>query len=289
VQTGEVIEILTTSQTDRGPNRDWLNIVRTSEARTKIRAWFKKERLSENIERGREMVEKEFSRGGIRLDDADMQRFLEQAAEHQRCTDVNDFYAKIGYGGISIVNLMPRLKEDYNRMIHAGEAVDVDKLVATRQKSTRSKEGIVVEGIDNCLIKLSRCCTPIPGDSIIGFITRGHGVSIHKRDCVNVPRDLEQCEEPERWIHAHWDVRGTGSFDSTVRISAFNRAGVLADVTVMIVNMRVPIHAVNARETKNGNCTIDVTIRVESVEHLQSVVQKLSKIEGVFSVDRGII
>ncbi|MDD6283940.1 MAG: bifunctional (p)ppGpp synthetase/guanosine-3',5'-bis(diphosphate) 3'-pyrophosphohydrolase [Firmicutes bacterium] len=289
VQTGEVIEIITSSQTDRGPNRDWLNIVKTSEARTKIRGWFKKERLAENIEQGRAAVEHELSRNGIRLPDEEMQQFLNQVVQHQHCNDINDFYAKVGYGGISITRLMPRLKEDYNKIVHSGDKVDVQELVSQRQRSTHTKEGIVVEGIDNCLVKLSRCCTPIPGDSIIGFITRGHGVSIHKRDCVNVPHDLSSCEEPDRWVPAHWDASNTGSFDSTIHISAFNRDGVLADVTVAIVNMRVPLHSVNARETKNGNCAIDVTVRVESVEHLQSIVTKLSKINGVFSVDRGAL
>ena len=150
----------------------------------------------------------------------------------------------------------------------------------------KSPEGVVIEGIDNCLVKLSKCCAPLPGDDIIGFITRGHGVSVHKKDCVNVPKDFTKIPEPERWINAYWVDAGRTNFTSAIQISAVDRDGLLAEVTNVLFNMRVGLHAVNARAVKGGNCIITVTISAASVEHLRSIIAKLNKLEGVFAVER---
>ncbi len=285
IQTGEIIDIITTSQITKGPSRDWLNIAVTNQAKSKIRNWFKKERRTENIAAGKANLERDFYRNGINLEPEEMQNFLEDIARRSRYDCVDDFYAAIGYGGILLSKIMPRIKESYTRIVKASRPAIIDEIV-TPQKVTHSPDGVVVEGIDNCLIKLSKCCAPLPGDDIVGFITRGHGVSIHKTDCTNVPEDLNNCAEPERWIPAHWAMEQHAKFTSTLQISGMDRDGMLVDITTALYNMHIPIHAVNARQTKEGNCVITVTMTVESTGHLKSVVSHLKNLLGVFAVER---
>lgn len=284
VKNGEIIDIITSQQQGKGPSRDWLKIVRTSEARNKIRAWFKKERRDENIAEGRIDVDREFRRNYIRLPEDSFQDFIKKIAERQHCNTVEDFYAAIGYGGISLNRLMPRIKDDYLKIFKTGAAQEV--LISPEKKRSKSSEGVIVEGIDNCLVKFSRCCNPLPGDDIIGFITRGHGVSIHKRDCSNVPKSVITSSEPERWINASWDKNIREEFKSTLLISCLNRVGMLADISGQLASMHVMIHDINTRNSKDGRSTFMMTITVNGVEHMKSVVAKLEKINGVLSVER---
>ena len=158
--------------------------------------------------------------------------------------------------------------------------------VTTVEYKTKSSEGVIVEGIDNCLIKLSKCCNPLPGDEIIGFITRGHGVSIHKRDCNNVPVDISQDDEPDRWINAYWNSNKTETFTSTLKAVAIDRDGILIEVMNALNNMRVAIHSISAKQTKDGNCVIIMTISAESVEHLRSIIARIEKVPKIFNVER---
>lgn len=283
VKTGEIVEVLTSSQPGKGPSRDWLNIVKTSQARAKIRQWYKKERRDENVAEGKAEVEREFKRNFIRLSDAEYDAFISKIAERQHCKSVEDFYAAIGYGGISLMRLMPRIKEDYVKQTKTAEPVIT---VAPIKKRTKSTEGVVVEGIDNCLIKFSRCCNPLPGDNIIGFITRGHGVSIHTRSCPNVPADISKAGEPDRWVVAYWDTNIKEDFKCTLQISCLNRIGLLADVSSLLANMHIMINDISARNSKDGRTSIMLTVSVNGVEHLNSLTLKLSKISGVLSVER---
>ena len=282
VKTGEIVEVLTSQ--NKGPSRDWLKIVKTSQARTKIRQWYKKERREENIAEGKAEVEREFKRAFIRLSEAEYNEFIRKVAERQRCNSIDDFYAAIGYGGISLIRLMPRIKEDYGKLKKPEDQNIIN--IAPVKKRTKSKEGVVVEGIDNCLIKFSRCCNPLPGDDIIGFITRGHGVSIHTRNCTNVPEDISKAGEPDRWISAYWDTGVREDFKCTLQIHCLNRIGLLADVSSMLANMRIMINDISTRNTKDGRATIMVTVSVNGVEHLNSLVAKISKIDGVLSIER---
>lgn len=284
VKTGEVIEILTTNQAGHGPSRDWLNIAVTSQAKSKIRSWFKKEKRTENIAAGKLEIEKEFRRAGIDMPEEEYAEFVDEIAKRQKFTNAEEFYAAIGYGGVLLSKIMPRIKEEYNKKHAAAKPVEITAI--PERKSTKSSDGVIVDGIDNCLIKLSKCCTPLPGDDIIGFITRGHGVSIHKRDCPNVPVNIADSPEPERWIPAHWDGTKTDSFISTLQIAAIDRDGILLDVMNAVYNMRVTAHSVTARPTKSGNCIVVLTISVESVEHLKSIISRLEKLKGVFSIER---
>lgn len=283
VKTGEIVEVLTSSQPGKGPSRDWLNIVKTSQARAKIRQWYKKERRDENIAEGKAEVEKEFKRNFIRLAEPEYAEFIKKIAERQHCKSIEDFYAAIGYGGISLMHMMPKIKEDYVKMTKAEEPVIN---IAPVKKRTKSTEGVVVEGIDNCLIKFSRCCNPLPGDNIIGFITRGHGVSIHTRNCPNVPADISKAGEPDRWVVAYWDTNIREDFKCTLQISCLNRIGLFADVSSLLANMHIMINDISTRNTKDGRTSIMLTVSVNGVEHLNSLTAKLSKISGVLSVER---
>ena len=283
VQTGEIVDIITASQPGKGPSRGWLNIVTTSEARSKIRSWFKKERREENIEEGRTQLEREFKRALIRLPDDEMEQFLLKIAERQHCKTLDDFYAAIGYGGILLSKIMPRIKDDYSKLVSTKQ---VKPPVEIPQKRVKSSEGVVVEGIDNCLIKFAHCCNPLPGDEIIGFITRGHGVSIHSRNCTNVPKDIETCAEPYRWLRAYWDKGVKEEYNANLVITGIDRIGILADITVMLSNIRVLITNINSRSLKDGTFIISCTIFVDGIEHLKSVISKIEKIDGVLTVER---
>lgn len=283
IKTGEVIDILTTNQAGHGPSRDWLNIAVTSQAKSKIRSWFKKEKRAENIAAGKLETEKEFRRNNINLEEDEYDEFISDIAKKFKFANEDEFYAAIGYGGLLLSKIMPRIKEDYNKKAAAAKPPEI---VPVKTHTTKSTEGVVVDGIDNCLIKLSKCCAPLPGDDIIGFITRGHGVSIHKRDCNNVPADIKKCAEPERWIPAHWNSIKPETFTSTLQVSAIDRDGLLMDVMNTLYNMRVSVHSINARQVKSGNCIVVMSVNAESVEHLKSIILRLEKLKGVFSVER---
>ena len=284
IKTGEVIDILTTNQAGHGPSRDWLNIAVTSQAKAKIRSWFKKEKRAENIEAGKVDFERELRRNGIEIKAEEYDSFIEDLAKKNRFANGEEFFAAIGYGGLLLSKLVPRIKEDYSKKTAASKPPEITPLV---KPSSKSSEGVIVEGIDNCLIKLSKCCAPLPGDDIIGFITRGHGVSIHKRDCNNVPKNIAEAEEPDRWITAYWSSTSkTDSFTTTIQAMFINRVGIVIDVMNAVNNMRVPVHSINARETKEGNCVVVVTISAESVEHLRSIIARIEKIQGAYHVER---
>ena len=290
INNGEIIEILTSSA-PRGPSRDWLKIAKTSSARSKIKSWFKKECREENILRGKDEVDREFKRNGINLPEKQLQDFLLKVAERQKLATADDLLAAIGYGGLSLNKLIPRIKEDYARLVKESKPAQAQSepepsTLTTAKKMVRSPEGILIEGIDNCLIKFSRCCDPLPGDEIIGFITRGHGVSIHTRGCTNVPKDISKCAEPERWINARWDTKVSDSYRVTLCVTCINRVGMLADLSGQLANMHVMIHSIFTKETKDGRSAIYLTITVNSAEHLRSVGEKLKKIKGVLEVER---
>lgn len=285
VKTGEIVEVLTSSQAGKGPSRDWLNIAKTSSARNKIRSWFKNEKRDENILEGKAEVEREFRRNYIRLDDEQYTQFIKNLATRQRFDNVDDFYAAIGFGGISVIRLMPYIKEEYNKNYRPQESAE-QQPNEVQQTRRRGKDGVTVEGVDNVLIKFSRCCNPLPGDDIVGFITRGHGISVHKRDCTNVPADLQNCEDAERWVRVTWDSDVKTEFKASLQITALSRIGLMADVSVQLANMRVNINNISTRDAKDGRSTIYMTITVSNVDHLKNVIARIKKVDGVLSVER---
>jgi len=284
IKTGEVIEILTTNQAGHGPSRDWLNIAVTSQAKAKIRSWFKKEKREENIAAGKLELERELRKNLVTFPEGEFEEYIEELSRKLRFSSSEEFYAAIGYGGLLLSKIATRIKEDRNKKNAAAKTAEIVPLSQVRK--TKSSDGVIIEGIDNCLIKFSKCCAPLPGDDIIGFITRGHGVSIHKRDCNNVPRIISESPEPERWIKAYWDGTKTENFTSTLQAMFIDRDGIVVDVMNAVNNMRVPIHSISAREVKGGNCVVDLTVSAESVEHLRNIISRLEKIPGAYHVER---
>ena len=284
VKTGEIVEIITTKESG-GPKRDWLNIVRTSEARSKIRLWFKREKRDENIQEGKAQLEAEFRRLNINVPEKEWPEFLADVIHKQNCNTIEDFYASIGYGGIQLWRILPRIKEDYFKKYSETEPAPI--IIKEPAPKKKVSSGVHIEGIDDCLVKYSKCCNPLPGDDIIGFITRGYGVSIHKRNCTNVPKDIRTASEPERWVSAEWaDNIADETFQATLQISATDRTGLLADITNQLSALHIFIHSLNSRETKNGVAIIEISVTVNGINHLKSVISRLSGINGIVSIGR---
>lgn len=283
LKSGEICEIIT--QKEEHPNRAWIDICKTASAKAKIRQWYKHEKRDENIVEGKQMLEREFKRHGINLAENEWADFL-QKLYFKKYNTAEDFYAAIGYGGIQLWKIMPRLKEEYQKTY----AKDIENITVPQApvKRTKSNSGVVIEGTDagDVLIKFSNCCNPLPGDDIIGYITRGYGVSIHKRTCTNVPKDIAKSEEPERWLSCYWEDEVGEAFRSTLQITANDRTGLLADVTIMLSNMHIFIHALNSRELKNGKAVVTATIDVMGRNHLRGVISKLSDINGIEEIKR---
>lgn len=289
VKNGEIVEIMTTKDVTNGPSRDWLNIVRTSEAKNKIRQYFKREQREENVLAGRTELERELRRSGISFNDQELTEILSGTLKKKNCSSIDDLFCAIGYGGIALSNLLPRIKEEYAKRKEK-EAVNEQALSGkpiTKESRAKYKgNGILVEGMENCLTKLAKCCSPLPGDEIIGFITRGFGVSIHKRECSNVPKNLATTEEPERWVSAHWVGKPKEEFEATLEIVADARNGLLMEITQQFFNMHIPLHNFNSRTAKDGSAVVTATITIGGVEHLATVIHRLSNISGITSIRR---
>lgn len=287
IKNGQIIEIMTTKSPTHGPNKAWLNIAKTSEARSKIRGWFKKERREENIIEGKMEFERELARNYIQYTPEQYEQTLKRLCRRYN-HDESDFFAAIGYGGISLSRIIPPLKEEYLKLVKAKEEEERWSTPTTSMITLPEKISgdIVVEGIDNCVIKYAKCCAPLPGDDIIGFISRGHGVSVHKSDCVNVLGALSDPEKKDRFIKVDWARQQEQHYFCTLDIVARDREKLFSDVSLALCSMRIPLHEISARTLKNGNAIIVVTISLQGVEHLQKTMQKLEKIAGVLSVER---
>ena len=281
LRNGDVCEILTSSNST-GPSRDWLKLVRTNEAKSKIRQWFKKEKKEENIVNGREDLERELRRINVTFNVFTREEVYANVMKHYQVETLDEFYAMIGYGGISISKILPRIKDDYTKLIRQREATTPDS--PTLQKPKKAVNGVVVEGIDNCLVRLARCCVPLPGDDIIGFVTRGYGVAVHKCDCPNVKN-----ADPERLVNVHWEGYDNGYFATSLVISAFSRIDLMADITSALAAMRIALHSMSSKEMNDGCSEVYITIDVHGLDHLRSVCSRLEKIRSVFKIERGTL
>ena len=292
VKTGDIIEILTGKEGSVGPSRDWLKIVKTSEARNKIRQWFKREKREENIILGKQEFEKECRRNGIVLDDKDMARMMEPILKKKNIPTMDNFYASLSYGGTVLWKLLPRMKEEYAKIVEEKNKEDKPEeefVVPISEAPVRpktSKSGVVIEGMDDVDIKLSKCCTPLPGDDIIAFITKGHGISVHKRTCKNVPADISAAEDPSRWVSASWADSITTYFSTDIEINAYDRTGLLADLSAQLGNMKIHIHNMYSRSLGNGRAIIRFNITVRDKAHLRDIISRLVAVRGVTSVQR---
>lgn len=281
VKTGDIVEIFTSGSPNYGPNRNWLEIAKTTEAKGKIRSWFKKERREENIVCGREELEREFKRNGIPLDP----EIIADAACRARVNSVDDLYAAIGYGGVYMSKIIQRIKESQARAQKEQNLMLPEENIEQTNRRSRQK-GIIIEGVDNCAVKFAQCCNPLPGDPIIGFVTRGFGVSIHKQDCINVINNMDSEENRERWIKASWAGVDDSTYRATIDIVAEQKSSVIADITAAIALNHIPMHEMNMHRLKNGNTNLLITIEIAGVEQLANVMARLKKIPGVVSADR---
>ncbi len=292
VKTGDIIEIITGKEGAVGPSRDWLKIVKTSDARNKIRQWFKREKREENIVLGKAEFEKECKKNGFDLNEKELEAMMEPILRKKNIPSMDHFYASISYGGTVLWKLMPRMKEEYTKILEErkkAEGVEeeyVVPIVEDKPKTKISKSGVIIDGMDDVDIKLSKCCTPLPGDDIIAFITKGHGISVHKRTCLNVPKNIEDAEDPTRWISARWSDSISNSFRTVVEIQAYDRTGLVADLAGQLGNMHINIHNMSSKNIGNSLAMVTFDITVKNKSHLRDIISRLSSVRGVISVER---
>lgn len=282
LKNGDIVNVITSSSV-HGPSRDWLKIVRTSNARQKINQWFKREKRDENIIRGKEIFEKEIKKSGFSYVQLYDEEIIAKEIERNHFTSVDDLFAAIGYGGIPATRIVSKLSNNYKQQL---AKLSPEEKISTFSHKT-SSNGVIVTGIDNCLVRLSRCCNPVPGDHIVGYITRGRGVSVHRKDCVNVKNNFVGEGETDRLIEVTWEEKpSTSSYLTELLITADDRTNLLADIMVVISEFRIPTHYCNARVTKDMAGIVNLTVEVTSYSQLDSLMKKLMGVRGVIQVSR---
>lgn len=287
LQTGQICEIITTKDPEKGPNRSWLNTVQTNEARSKIRSWFKNERREENIIEGKSELERAFKRHQIKLPESDYADFLQDDFKRHNCETLDDFYASIGYGGISPEKIVSRLKDKYEKLY--GDQPKLPDDIQLIKPTVNVKSSIILDNVNDMVIKYAQCCNPLPGDDIVGFITRGYGLSVHTKKCSNYRAALQRNipEELARWTeNIQWTENNTAPIQTSFEVVATDRVGLVYDISAVLLEARVPIVHSASRVLKNGNALFESTIVISSTEQLKNLFDKIRKIKGVISVDR---
>ena len=295
-QTGDIVEILT-SATSKGPSRDWLKIVRTSEARSKIRQWFKKEKRSENIQVGRSEVMKEITRYGHQLTDTEKAEIALNVARRIGMQELDDMYNTIGYGGMPLSKIAAKLRDEYDRYVKQIEASRPTVVEASQVKTETRRHthtgGIIIDGEVGCAVKFAKCCNPLPGDDVIGFVTKGYGVSVHKKDCPNVLISMKNEENRTRWKHAEWDLDSDATsnkavFESAIQIIAENHITLLAEITTALAEMKVSLLSIHTQKRSETTMLIHLTVGCKNVDHFNSILSRLRVIRNVETVSRAI-
>ncbi len=287
LKNGDIVEIHT-SNAVHGPNLDWLKIAKTSQARNKINQWLKKENRTENIAKGKEYFERELKKALIPLTYMNNEEFFKKLLSKYGLCQVDDVYATLGYGGSNATRLLSKYKELCK--IDMASKADIKNIspeqfvVKTTSKANQS--GVVVDGIDNCLVRISHCCNPVPGDSIIGYVTRGRGVAVHRADCINITNANFSPEEQLRFIKVYWADEVQSSFQALLCITAGDRDSLLVDITTILADLRIPLKGLNARTTKNSLAIVEISIEIKDIEHLDAAIKKLKNVNGVISVVR---
>ncbi|AUS95912.1 bifunctional (p)ppGpp synthetase/guanosine-3',5'-bis(diphosphate) 3'-pyrophosphohydrolase [Pseudoclostridium thermosuccinogenes] len=287
LKNGDIIEILTSSSI-HGPSRDWLKIAKSSQARNKINQWFKKEKREENLLRGKELVEKELKKQGLTFSQLFKAEWVDILLKKYNFNTLDDLLAGIGYGAVTAAKIITRLKEEYKKTLKPEEieALGLDSAVQVRpeqKKKAVPENGIIVKGIENCLVRLSRCCNPVPGDDIIGYITRGRGVSVHRRDCSNMVNIMEN---DDRLIEVSWYTSSNVSYKADITVMANDRTELLMEITNVIGEAKIPLKAINARTTRDQVAVMNLTLEITNTEQLDNIIKKLKKVKSVFEVTR---
>ena len=294
LKNGDIVEVVT-SQSAHGPSRDWVKIARSSNARSKIRQWLKRERRDENVVTGRASFESELKRCGVSLKELTNDENLPGILKKLTYRSLDDLYAAIGYGGISSLKVIGRIREDIQRILHQhqeerqAEVPLEGRPDATRPavpKRTHSEKGIIVEGLSNCLVKFSKCCTPVPGDDIVGFITKGYGVSVHRKDCPNADPTRRRPDEEGRWIKVSWAEDVEGTFRTTLQVVAKDRINLIVDISTVLSSTKTHVASMNARSTPDGFALITLDTDVSSSQQLKTVMRRIEQISGVMRVTR---
>lgn len=286
LQNGDIVEVIT-SGANKGPSMDWLKIVKTSTARNKINAWFKKENREINIERGKAAIEHELKRSGMNQSELFNSRYLDNMLKRYGFSNIDEMYAAIGFGGITAAKVITRLYDSYMKD-HKNESAEEAANVQQSQKKSTNSSGIEVLGVDNCLVRLSKCCNPVPGDDIIGFITRGRGVSVHRKDCVNIlPENIDE-DMKQRMIECNWLDDVESAFRAELTIQGINRNGILADVIVIVAEAKINLVAASARPVKDRTALINITVEVMSKPQIDELIKKLHRVPGVYEIKRTI-
>ena len=293
LQNGDVVEV-TTSQSAHGPSRDWIKIARSSNARSKIRQWFKREKRDENIVNGRQSFESELKRTGVSLKELLADENVPNVLKKLSFNSVDDMYAAIGYGGVTALKVIGRLREDIQRILHQHQAERQAEVPVAGQPEVmrpavpqrKGEHGIIVEGLSNCLVKFSKCCSPVPGDDIVGFITRGYGVSVHRADCPNVLRSRDNPAEAGRWIRVSWADKTSESYHTMLQVVAKDRISLIVDVSTVLSATKTRVLSLNARSTPDGFALLDLGIEVGDRGQLKTVMSRLEQIQGVMKVTR---
>lgn len=283
LKNGDIVEIQT-SKSSKGPSRDWMNIAKGSEARNKIRQWFKKEKRNENIVHGKSSFDAEMKRHGLTLDSVNSD-VLHDILKKMSFTTSEDMYAAIGYGGLTALKAVNRVRDALIQIAKPQKSI-LDKINQQPEQAAKAVHGIFVEGIDNCLVKFSRCCTPVPGDSVVGFITKGYGVSVHRTDCVNYLNSSAKGEDAGRWVNVTWASADKSTYQTSLAISAEDRDGIVLDLATALSAIKVRVRGLSARSVGGGMATVLVSLEVKNLTELSDAITKLRGVQGVRDVRR---
>lgn len=287
LKNGDIVDIIT-SNAGSGPNLDWIKMCKTSQARNKINQWFKKVNREENIVKGRDMLERDLKKNAIPLTFLDDEDMIRNLSKKYGFNNIEDLYAAIGYGSTNASRFVTRFKTECKRLAAQDETIDPAELIPMMVKTTgkASSSGVVVEGIENCLTRFSHCCNPVPGDKIVGYVTRGRGVAIHRADCINMLNAMNNEQESTRFIPVRWANETNASFQSSLNVTATDRDKLLLDIMSAVADLKIPVTNVNARQGKSNLALIEVTLEISGTEQLDKAIKQIKKVEGVISIAR---
>ncbi|MFD2116441.1 RelA/SpoT family protein [Paenibacillus yanchengensis] len=291
LSTGDIIEILT-SKHSYGPSQDWVKIAQSSHARSKIRQWFKKEKREENVIKGKELLERELKRMGLEPSSWLQEDKLMEVAAKFAFNDTEDMMSAIGFGGITAAQICTRLTEKLRKEAEEASQIELshepkELKAANTERKNRPTHGVTVKGVDNLLVRFARCCNPVPGDVIIGYITRGRGVSVHRMDCINIPMGDDD-EEANRVIEVEWENSAEANYSVDIEITGYDRRGLLNEVLQAVSECKTNISAVTGRTVKNKMALIHITVLIQNIDHLNKVVEKIKRIKDIYSVQRAM-
>ena len=293
-ENGMIVEIIT-SNASKGPSRDWLKIVKTGEARSKIRQWFKREQRSENIVVGRDELARELRKYNRQFTESQLDTIAGNVAARIGIKTAEDLYNTIGYGGLSVTKIAGKLRDEFDRVVAPEEEevpiTDISQIKVAEPHKHHHGNGIIIDGAAGCQVKFAKCCNPLPGDNVVGFITKGFGVSIHKADCPNVLAGMKKPEDHDRWVSAYWETASpferAAVYEANLQIYANDELGLLAHITTALADMRVSILNINSQKCSDGSMILNISVACKNTDHVVSIVSRLKQIAGVVDVKRG--